>query len=46
MTRTKGWLWIGGIKPEEDQEYSLYTELETAIQSNGQISFINNIDVV
>jgi len=44
MTRTKGWLWIGGIKAENGQEYSLYQELETAIKSNGEITFINRTD--
>lgn len=43
MTRTKGWLWIGGVKPNKDPVSSLYEELAEAINYQGKVSFYNRL---
>ncbi len=43
MTRTKGWLWISGLKL--GQENTLHNEILQVTQSNGCVEFHNRVDV-
>lgn len=46
ITRTKGFLWISGLSTQNTSNYSLYQELEQAIESKGKVKFINKTDSV
>lgn len=43
MTRTKGWLWLSGLKSPPAMQYSLYQELQQVINIYGCLEFRNRL---
>jgi hypothetical protein len=44
MTRTKGWLWMSGLKSPPNSPYSFYREIEAIKDNDGKVEFPNKID--